>query len=614
MNLIIGRLLLRYSDRFLSRWTVFGLDLLLVLATYLVAQFIAFNFEVASIPWASLPLTVFILLPVYALGFLHSQSYVGVVRHSGGKDFTRLFQATVESGLVLALLSFATTVNFNRAALVTQAMLFLILSVGGRLAVRSMFLSVQLRKAKKGNGIIIVGAGSMGRAAQNAIEQDVNFKDYVIAYLDDNKSKAGKNINGIPILKAENALSSEYIDKNNVGKIVIAIKNISGIRLKELSNAALELGIEVSRVPPTSNWVNGELTAKQIRPISLEELLGRDPINLSYETLNGFIKGKTVLITGAAGSIGSELVRQVMRQNPKLLVCLDQAETPIYHLDQELSVYPNYNRARLVIGSVTDPERMDQIFRDFKPEVVFHAAAYKHVPLMEENPQEAVKTNILGTHLMARLASEHRAECFVMVSTDKAVNPTNIMGASKRAAEHVVNYFNDQPGNLTRFVTTRFGNVLGSNGSVIPLFKKQLQEGGPITLTHKDITRYFMTIPEAVRLVLEAGHMGKGGEILVFDMGEPVKIYDLAVNLIKLSGLTVDKDIKIIVTGLRPGEKLYEELLADGETTRPTHHQQIFISTSNNLDAQGVEALVEAAKGADKGWIQYISEYEQAVH
>jgi FlaA1/EpsC-like NDP-sugar epimerase len=584
------------------------------LATYLVAQFIAFNFEVASIPWASLPLEVSVLLPVYALGFLHSQSYVGVVRHSGGKDFTRLFQATVEATLFLLVLSFTTAIEYNRAALVTQAMLFLILSVGGRLAVRSMFLSVQLRKAKKGNGIIIVGAGSMGRAAQNAIEQDVNFKDYVIAYLDDNKSKAGKNINGIPILKAENALSSEYIDKNNVGKIVIAIKNISGIRLKELSNAALELGIEVSRVPPTSNWVNGELTAKQIRPISLEELLGRDPINLSYETLNGFIKGKTVLITGAAGSIGSELVRQVMRQNPKLLVCLDQAETPIYHLDQELSVYPNYNRARLVIGSVTDPERMDQIFRDFKPEVVFHAAAYKHVPLMEENPQEAVKTNILGTHLMARLASEHRAECFVMVSTDKAVNPTNIMGASKRAAEHVVNYFNDQPGNLTRFVTTRFGNVLGSNGSVIPLFKKQLQEGGPITLTHKDITRYFMTIPEAVRLVLEAGHMGKGGEILVFDMGEPVKIYDLAVNLIKLSGLTVDKDIKIIVTGLRPGEKLYEELLADGETTRPTHHQQIFISTSNNLDAQGVEALVEAAKGADKGWIQYIAEYEQAEH
>ena len=614
MNLFIGRLLLRYTDRFLSRWTVFGLDLLLVLATYFAAQFIAFNFQADSIPWASLPLKVIILLPVYALGFLHSQSYVVVVRHSGSKDFTRLFQATVEATLVLVVLSFATSVGFSRTALVTQAMLFLILSVGGRLAVRSMFLSVQLRKAKKGNCIILVGAGSMGRAAQNAIEQDVNFKDYVVAYIDDNKSKVGKNINGIPILKAENALTNDYVEKNNIGKLIIAIKNIPSIRLKELSNVALELGIEVSRVTPTSSWVNGELTAKQIRPISLEELLGRDPINLSYETLNGFIKGKTVLITGAAGSIGSELVRQVMRQKPNLLICLDQAETPIYHLDHELSLYPNYNRARLLIGSVIDQDRMDQIFREYKPEVVFHAAAYKHVPLMEENPQEAVKTNILGTHIVAKLASEHRTECFVMVSTDKAVNPTNIMGASKRAAEHIVNYFNDQPGNQTRFVTTRFGNVLGSNGSVIPLFKKQLQDGGPITLTHKDITRYFMTIPEAVRLVLEAGHMGQGGEILVFDMGEPVKIYDLAVNLIKLSGLTVGKDIQIVVTGLRPGEKLYEELLADGETTRPTHHRQIFISTSNNLDPKGVEALVEAAKGADKGWLEYIAEYEQAVH
>lgn len=614
MNLFIGRLLLNYTDRFLSRWTVFGLDLFLVLATYLLAQFIAFNFQTVSIPWASLPLEVSIVLPVYALGFLHSQSYVGVVRHSGSKDFTRLFQATVEATLLLVVLSFTTSIGFSRSALVNHSMLFLILSVGGRLAVRSLFLSVQLRKAKKGNGIIIVGAGSMGRAAQNAIEQDVNFKDYVVAFVDDNKTKIGKNINGIPILKAVNALTSEYIEKNNIGKLVVAIKSLNGLRLKELSNAALELGIEVNRVPPTSSWVNGELTAKQIRPISLEELLGRDPINLSYETLNGFIKGKTVLITGAAGSIGSELVRQVMRQKPNLLVALDQAETPIYLLDRELSLYPNYNRARILIGSVTDLERMNQIFREFKPEVVFHAAAYKHVPLMEDNPHEAVKTNILGTHTIAKLSSEHRAECFVMVSTDKAVNPTNIMGASKRAAEHIVNYFNDQPGNQTRFVTTRFGNVLGSSGSVIPLFKKQLQEGGPITITHKDITRYFMTIPEAVRLVLEAGHMGQGGEILVFDMGEPVKIYDLAVNLIKLSGLTLGKDIKIVITGLRPGEKLYEELLADGEKTRPTHHRQIFISTSNNLDPKGVEALLEAAKVSDKGWLEYIAEYEKAVY
>ena len=611
MNLLIGRLLLRYTDRFLSRWTVFALDLILVVVTYLAAQFIAFNFQPAMIPWATLPSKAAIVVVIYSLAFLHAQSYVGVVRHSGSKDFSRLFQATVEAALVLLVLSFTLkNPQFSRVALISQGMLFLITSVGGRLAVRSTFLSIQLRKAKKGTGIVIVGAGSMGRAAQSAIQHEGRNGDHVIAFIDDNRKKAGKNINGTPILKASNALTKEYLEKNNVGKMVVAIKNIPAARVKELSNTALELGLQVKRVPPISSWVNGELTAKQIRPISLEELLGRDPINLSYETLNGFIKGKTVLITGAAGSIGSELVRQVMRQEPKLLIALDQAETPTYHLDLELRQFPNYAHVKPTIASVTDAERMAQIFSTYKPEVVFHAAAYKHVPLMEDHPQEAVKTNILGTHTTAKLAYEHGAECFVMVSTDKAVNPTNIMGASKRAAEHVVSYFNRQPNNRTRFVTTRFGNVLGSNGSVIPLFKKQLEEGGPITLTHKDITRYFMTIPEAVRLVLEAGHMGQGGELYVFDMGEPVKIHDLAVNLIKLSGLTLGKDIQIVETGLRPGEKLYEELLADGETTKPTHHQQIFIAEAHSLELQDVESLVSDAT-EEKNWLGYISEYQQ---
>lgn len=610
LNFLLGKLLLRYSDRFLSRWTVFGLDLLLVLFTYLLAQFIAFNFLPQSIPWDTLILKSGIVLLAYGLAFFHAQSYVGVVRHSGGKDFTRLFQSTVEAGLALLVLSFTLkNPQFSRVALITQAMLFLITSVGGRLAVRSFFLSIQLRKAKKGTGILIVGAGSMGRSAGTAIEQEARQGDHVIAFIDDNKSKIGKSVNGIPILHSERALNADFIEKHNVGKLVVAIKNIPAVRIKDLSNKALELGLQVKRVPPISSWVNGELTAKQIRPISLEELLGRDPINLSYETLNGFIKGKTVLITGAAGSIGSELVRQLMRQDPKLLIALDQAETPTYHLDLELRTFPNYDKVKAVIASVTDGARMAQIFSTYKPEVVFHAAAYKHVPLMEDNPLEASKTNILGTHTTAKLAYEHSAECFVMVSTDKAVNPTNIMGASKRAAEHVVSYFNRQADNRTRFVTTRFGNVLGSNGSVIPLFKRQLEEGGPITLTHRDITRYFMTIPEAVRLVLEAGHMGKGGELFVFDMGEPVKIYDLAVNLIKLSGLSLGRDIKIVETGLRPGEKLYEELLADGESAQPTHHAQIFIAQANSLELDQVEALVRLSEESNE-WLGYIAEYQ----
>ena len=590
---------------------MFSLDIALVAFTYLGAQFLANNFLPSLITWSTFGFELLIVAIAYGLAFLHSGSYVGVVRHSGGKDFTRLFQATVESALVLTVLSFTLKhPQFSRVAVISHAMLFLITSVGGRLAVRSTFLSIQLRKAKKGTGIIIVGAGSMGRAARTAIEQESRNGDHVVVMVDDNKSKIGKSVNGVPIMYPSKALNKDFIESQNIGKVVVAIKNIPAARIKELSNAALELGMQVKRVPPISSWVNGELTAKQIRPISLEELLGRDPINLSYETLNGFIKGKTVLITGAAGSIGSELVRQVMRQEPKLLIALDQAETPTYQLDLELRTYPNYANVKPTIASVTDAERMAQIFSTYKPEVVFHAAAYKHVPLMEDHPQEAVKTNILGTHTTAKLAYEHGAECFVMVSTDKAVNPSNIMGASKRAAEHVVSYFNRQLNNRTRFVTTRFGNVLGSNGSVIPLFKKQLEEGGPITLTHKDITRYFMTIPEAVRLVLEAGHMGQGGELYVFDMGEPVKIYDLAVNLIKLSGLTLGKDIQIVETGLRPGEKLYEELLADGETTKPTHHQLIFIAEALSLELQEVESLVSDAT-SEKNWLGYISEYQQ---
>ena len=283
MNLLIGRLLLRYTDRFLSRWTVFALDLILVVVTYLAAQFIAFNFQPAMIPWATLPSKAAIVVVIYSLAFLHAQSYVGVVRHSGSKDFSRLFQATVEAALVLLVLSFTLkNPQFSRVALISQGMLFLITSVGGRLAVRSTFLSIQLRKAKKGTGIVIVGAGSMGRAAQSAIQHEGRNGDHVIAFIDDNRKKAGKNINGTPILKASNALTKEYLEKNNVGKMVVAIKNIPAARVKELSNTALELGLQVKRVPPISSWVNGELTAKQIWPISLEELLGRDPINLSY--------------------------------------------------------------------------------------------------------------------------------------------------------------------------------------------------------------------------------------------------------------------------------------------------------------------------------------------
>ena len=591
-----------------------GLDIVLVWMTYFMAQLISANFQWVSVRWAHLPQRAGLLTLSYLIAFFIHKSYVGVVRLSGSKDFQRLFLSTLTALVLIIPAAYLLTLyQFSRVTLLVQSMLFLITSVGGRLAVRSLFLSLQLRKSSKGSGILIVGAGSMGRAAANAIKQESRQIETIIGFIDDNKSKTGKSVNGIPILTLEKALQKDFIEKNNLGKLVIAIKNIPASRLKEISNIAIELGLQVKRVPPISNWVNGELTAKQIRPISLEELLGRDPIQLSYETLNGFIKGKTVLVTGAAGSIGSELVRQVMKQDPKLLIALDQAETPTYQLDQEIRTYPNYSHFKTIIADVTDEYRMAYVFDQFGPQVVFHAAAYKHVPLMEENPGEALKTNIHGTRIAAKLAHESKVESFVMVSTDKAVNPTNIMGASKRAAEHVVSYYNRQPGNQTRFVTTRFGNVLGSNGSVIPLFKKQIEEGGPLTVTHRDITRYFMTIPEAVRLVLEAGHMGQGGELYVFDMGNPVKIYDLALNVIRLSGLEPGRDIQIIETGLRPGEKLFEELLADGETTKATHHPKIFIANAQNLSIEQIEGMIDDSNEDSTKWLNHIEEYQPDI-
>ena len=574
----------RFANRFLSRWTVLFIDSLLVLITFLLAQLIRYDFQPAEISFSLFVFKASYTLGVYLIFFFLSQSFVGVVRHSGSQDFLRLAKATVGATGLLFLggvyhrLWGNNNIDFSLIALIIQASFFLILSVGGRLVVRGLFLELLLNSATNKTGVLIFGAGSMGRSTQLALDQEKKTQPHVVAYIDDNPSKVGKSLNGIPIVSSDKALHLDYINKHNVSRLVLAAKNIPAARIKKLTEAGLSLSIEVKRVPPIGSWVNGELTAKQIRSVSLEELLGREPIYLPYKSLNGFLKGKRILVTGAAGSIGAELVRQTLRQSPEKVIALDQGETPLYLLDQELHAFAEYSLFVPVVASVCDPARMKEVFDLYKPDVILHAAAYKHVPLMEDNPREALKTNALGTDVVAHLAYTNRCDAFVMVSTDKAVNPTNIMGASKRIAEHVVGYYNRLPNNATRFVITRFGNVLGSNGSVIPLFKKQIEQGGPLTITHKDITRYFMTISEAVRLVLEAGYMGQGGELFVFDMGEPVKIYDLAVNMIKLSGLTPGKDITIQTVGLRPGEKLYEELLADSENTKKTHHPKIFVA------------------------------------
>ena len=402
----------------------------------------------------------------------------------------------------------------------------------------------------------------------------------VFGYVDEDRQKIGKQINGVKVY-GNDVLTEDFILKNKISEIIFSIQNIESKKLRDLIEGLVDFPVLVKIVPPVEDWINGELKVSQIKQVQIEDLLDRATINIENSQIRDELKDKVIIVTGGAGSIGSELVRQIINYPYKSLIIIDQAESALYDLQQELIQAGKHNFIPIV-GDIRDKNRMNNLFQEHKPNLVFHAAAYKHVPLMEYNPYEAIKINIAGTKVIADLSVQYKVQKFVFVSTDKAVNPTNVMGATKRIAEMYISC--KQQDGITKFITTRFGNVLGSNGSVIPLFKKQIENGGPLTVTHKDITRYFMTIPEASQLVLEAGAMGIGGELFIFDMGESVRIYDLAKNMIKLSGLRYPEDIDIKITGLRPGEKLYEELLANGENTLPTYHKKIMISKVRELD------------------------------
>jgi FlaA1/EpsC-like NDP-sugar epimerase len=432
--------------------------------------------------------------------------------------------------------------------------------------------------------VIVYGAGEAGVITLRTLDKDAGAKFKVVAFVDDDKKKKGKKIEGVKIYHTDEL--DELLKESEIAFIIISTTHISPTKKQKLVEKCLSYNTRVLNVPPVSSWINGQLSFMQIKKIKIEDLLERDEIVLDKEKTFAQLKGKTILVTGAAGSIGSELVRQIIKFNPEKIILLDQAESAIYDLVNELKDR-NQTSFEEVIADVTNQERMENVFKHFKPQIVYHAAAYKHVPLMEMNPSEAISTNVGGTKIVADLAVKYNIDKFVLVSTDKAVNPTSVMGASKRAAEIYTQAIGKN--NKTKFITTRFGNVLGSNGSVIPLFKKQIEKGGPVTITHPDITRYFMTIPEACQLVLEAGCMGNGGEIYIFDMGESVKIIDLANKMIRLSGLTVGKDIEIVFTGLRPGEKLFEELLNNSENTIPTHNKQIMISKLQSTDLEQVK-------------------------
>ncbi len=598
---MVVKFLKTYSNRFLSRWIVLVYDILAVYGTYIMANLVRHNFEYLSINPYVIESQSLVVMMAYISAFLISRSYSGIIRHTSINDAVRIFRATGSAFLLLLALHFATRGNSiftsfvpSLSVLIVHFLMAPLFIIGSRFIIKHIYGEIIRKERKKRVRVMIYGAGAAGMLTRNALLQDAYYQYEVIAFIDDNHGKVNKMLEGVPVIAPAKGMNERYIERFNINQLIIAIQNLDLNTKKEIIERGLELKLKVKVVPPIDNWINGQLSSGQLREVNIEELLERDPIRLDNEFVADDIRDKVVMVTGAAGSIGSEIVRQVMQYKPARVVLVDQAESPIYELQFEINnanhLKDYANRVVYIVASVKDRFRMDKIFSIYRPHLIYHAAAYKHVPLMEDNPYEALLVNVFGTKVIADLALKYRAQKFVMVSTDKAVNPTNVMGASKRIAEIYTQCLSN---GSTQFITTRFGNVLGSNGSVIPLFRKQIERGGPVTVTHKDITRYFMTIPEACNLVLEAGSMGKGGEIFVFDMGKPVKIYDLARKMIQLSGFEPDREIKIVESGLRPGEKLYEELLSGQENTLHTHHPKIMRARVRESDKPTTEQCLE---------------------
>ena len=579
----------------LPRWSILFIDTFICGFALSLAFFIRFYFDsVMSVEdKANLPYDFLIVLSVRFISFFISKTYKGVVRYTSTKDTMRIFLVILSGSLLLFVLNII-SLNFvlgyyfiPNSVIIIDGLVSLFIMISSRLAIKALYLEIK-NPAKEKTHVIIYGAGEAGVITKRTLDRDASMKYKVVAFLDNDTEKLGRSLEGVFIYPQHKL--NELIKEYDVELVIISIQKISPKKKNEITDVCLENNIRVLSVPPVTSWINGELSFNQIKSIKIEDLLERDPIKLDDDLINTQLKNKVILITGAAGSIGSELARQCTNYAPKKIYLLDQAESPLHELDLEFTEKYKHIDFEVVMADVRNNERLRNVFKSFKPQIVFHAAAYKHVPMMENNPSESIFTNILGTKNTADLANEFNVERFVFVSTDKAVNPTNVMGASKRISEIYIQSLGKTSN--TKFITTRFGNVLGSNGSVIPRFKKQIEAGGPITITHPDITRYFMTIPEASQLVLEAASIGKGGEIFVFNMGNSVKIVDLAKKMILLSGLKENRDIKIIFTGLRPGEKLFEELLADNENTLPTHHAQILIGKVREYDYEEVKEII----------------------
>lgn len=574
-------------NRTMPRWGIFLIDIVICISSILMAYLLRFNFDIPEDKvndlWIVVPMLMGIRSGIYVL----LKTYAGIIHHTSTEDAVKIFSSVAIGSILVAFsnvpsyfISGKFLVPFS--VLIIDFIMTIFLMTSFRIMVKALYLEL-INKEKDTKTVFVLGQGEQVVMTKKALDRDLKIRYKVQGFFIEDKFFRNLKIEGVKVFSMSEI--GAVLKEATPDLLIFSDDHLDRKKKDDIVEQCLVHDVEVLNVPPVGSWINGELSFKQIKKVKIEDLLGRDPIELDKTRIEEDVKGKNILVTGAAGSIGSEIVRQLQVFQPKKVYLLDQAESPLYELEIELKEKFKHSSFEVVIADIRSHDRMDNVFKSFNPDIVFHAAAYKHVPLMENNPSEAILTNVFGTKNTAELAVKYGVEKFVLISTDKAVNPTNVMGASKRLAEIYVQSLNNYLGkDKTRFVTTRFGNVLGSNGSVIPLFRKQILSGGPVTVTHPEITRYFMTIPEACQLVLEAGAMGNGGEIFLFDMGESVKIVDLAKKMIKLSGLELGKDIQLTYSGLRPGEKLYEELLTEDENNIPTHHNKIMIGKVREYD------------------------------
>lgn len=589
----LGHMILK--DNHIPRWLILIQDIFLVSASYFIAWKV--NNNLATTTFNFPMLTFCVGISFYTLMFFLFGTFSSFLRHTSIYDITKIITSTTLS--LIAILSFYGIYNFiaknniNSSLIVFFIIQYFIINsaiISIRLFIEGIYKISISQETSNNKKVLIFGAGSLGVLLHRAFLADPKSKFSIFGFIDDNSKVQGKTLKGIRVYSFLN-IDKKFIEINNINAIIFALrnKNISMKRRNEIIQKSTEMGLEVLELPKIDSWINAGMDVRQIRKVSLEDLLGRKPIKLDLNRLNEGVRGKTILVTGAGGSIGSEIVRILTKLEIKKIILLDQSESVLFDLQNEILETKNIERPEIIIvlGDVSNRLLLTKLFNDYSPNIVFNAAAYKHVPICENQPHEAVRVNVCGTVNLADLSVEFSVEKYVMISTDKAVNPTNVMGSTKRVAEIYIQALSKIKNQKTQFITTRFGNVLGSNGSVVKTFERQIEMGGPVTVTHPEITRYFMTIPEASQLVIEAGFLGKGGEIFVFDMGLPHKISHLASEMIKQYGFEPQKDIDIIYTGLRPGEKLYEELLTNTEENLPTHNNKIFISSIGPIDSIG---------------------------